>query len=401
VNRWESDLRGVSRRRRAFFAPVLVGLVAAGWWVAVASPPAAASSTTWIGPRVGADALANTRIGGPYGTTLAFRFRPTWSGSVTGVRFYIVVNSGATGEYSGGDGGILRVSLVAGGDGGLPSATELASAQIHPRTDAISFPLVRFGTPPQVVAGHDYDIVFTNTSPQPATNWVSVNALIGHGDGAAPPPLALAGSVLLGDSTDGGATPENWRPRAQGPDENYLPIMDVEGAGKGQHVGLGYMESWVSNPKPIDGSSAVRELFTYGRPHAARVLQALVRVRRTGDHVGPLSVRLESPDGRALAVSNVPGAQVPSDGPGWVSATFRKPPLLRKGEKLALVLRSHGGTFEAFPLRKGLAFGFDGETVFTDGYAQFSRAGSWTGWDQWGDTNRSDGDLQFALRLRT
>jgi hypothetical protein len=38
--------------------------------------------------------------------------------------------------------------------------------------------------------------------------------------------------------------------------------------------------------------------------------------------------------------------------------------------------------------------------VFTAGYAQFSHAGGWTGWDQWGDTNRSDGDLQFALQLR-
>jgi hypothetical protein len=110
-------------------------------------------------------------------------------------------------------------------------------------------------------------------------------------------------------------------------------------------------------------------------------------------------VRLEDPRGRTLAVANVPGALVPSDGPGWVSATFRKPPRLRKGQKLALVLRSAGGTFEAFPLRKGRAFGFDDGTVFSGGYAQFSRSGSWMGWDQWGDSNRTDGDLQFALRL--
>ncbi len=400
ANRWESDLRGGRRRRRAWFAPVVVGLLAAGWGLAAASRPAAGSATAWIGPRVGADALANTRIGGPYGTTLAFRFRPTWSGSVTGVRFYIVVNSGGTGEYSGGDGGTLRVSLVAGGDGGLPSATVLASADIHPRIDGISFPFVRFGTPPSVVAGRDYDIVFTNTSPEPAVNWVSVNALIGHGAGVAPPPLALADSVLLGDSTDGGATPANWRARAQGSGENYLPIMDVQGAAKAQHLGLGYMESWISNPKPIGGSAAVREVFTYQGASAARVLQALVRLRRTGDQIGPLSVRLEDPRGRTLAVANLPGANVPSDGAGWVSATFRRPPLLRQGEKLALVLRSARGTFEAFPLRKGLAFGFDGGTVFSGGYAQFTRAGKWTGWDQWGDTNRTDGDLQFALRLR-
>jgi hypothetical protein len=377
-----------------------VGLLAAAWGLAAASASTAGSAATWIGPRLGADALANTRIGGPYGTTLAFRFRPTWSGSVTAVRFYVVVNSGSTGEYSGGDGGILRVSLVAGGDGGLPDTTVLASTQIRPRTDAISFPRVRFGTSPQVIAGREYDIVFTNTSPDPAANWVSINALVGQGTGVAPPPIALADGVLLGDSTDGGATPGNWRARAQGSGLNYLPIMDVEGPGKGQHVGLGYMESWISNPKPIDGSAAVREVFTYRHARAARVLQALVRVRRTGDRVGPLSVRLESPDGKALAVANVPGTEVPSDGPGWVSATFRKPPLLHSGQQLALVLRSDRGTFEAFPLRKGLAFGFTSSTVFTAGYAQFSHGGTWTGWDQWGDTNRSDGDLQFALRLR-
>jgi hypothetical protein len=356
--------------------------------------------TVWLGSRVGADALANTRIGGPFGTTLAFGFRATWSGSVTGVRFYVVVNSGSVGEYSGGDGGILRVALVTQGKDGLPSATMLASAELHPQIHTISFPFVRFGTPPQVVAGRSYDIVFTNTSPKPAQNWVSVNALVGHGAGVPPPPLALAGDVLLGDSKDGGATPVNWRARAQGSGENYLPIMDVVGAGNGQHLGLGYMESWVSNPKPIDSSGAVRELFTYRGASPARVLEALVRVQRTGDHLGPLSVRLEDPEGRTLAAAGVPGALVPSDGPGWVRATFPNPPLLRNGQKLALVLRSAGGTFEAFPLRKGLDFGFGDATVFSAGYAQFLRAGKWAGWDQWDHPNRRDGDLQFALRLR-
>ena len=250
------------------------------------SARAATTTTTWFGPRVGADALANTRIGGPVGTTLAVRFRSTWSGSVSGVRFYVVVTlNGSVGEYSGGDGGTMRVSLVADGDNRLPSSAALASQEFHPRIDAISFPFIHFSTAPRVVAGR-YHIVFTNTSPKPAENWVSVNALIAQSAGAAPPPLALARSVLLGDSTDGGATPTHWRVRAQNRGQNYLPIVDITGGEKGQHVGLGYMESWVSNPKPISGSAAVREVFTYQRPAAARVTQALVRLRRTGDQVG-------------------------------------------------------------------------------------------------------------------
>ena len=285
-----------------------------------------------------------------------------------------------------------------GGDG-LPSDTVLGSATLHPRTDAISFPLVKFDRPAQVVSGRYYYLVFTNLSAQPADNYVSINALVARGLGVAPPPLSLAGGVLLGDSTDGGGKPSNWRARAQGSGENYLPIVDI--SGRLGHIGLGYMESWISNPKPIAGSDAVRELFTYTRPRAARLMQVLVRVRRTGDHAGPLSIRLETPEGKALAVSNVPGTLAPTDGAGWVSATFRKPPLLKQGEKLALVLRSAGGTFEAYPLRKGLAFGFDSGTIFSSGYAQFSRSGSWKGWDQWGEPNRHDGDLQFAFRLRS
>jgi hypothetical protein len=387
------------RRWRACLAPTLAGLLAAVSGLALAS--AAHAETIWIGPRVSADALANTPIGGPFGTTLAFRFRAAWSGSITSVRLYVVVNSDGTLGYSGGDGGILGVSVVPQGEDGLPSETVLGSATLRPRMDAISFPRLQFDTPPEVVAGHDYALVFTNLSPQPEVNYVSINALVARGLGVPPPPFPLADGVLLGDSKDGGGTPANWRARAQGSGENYLPIVDI--SGNKRHMGLGYMESWISNPKPIDPGASVRELFTYTRSRPARLVEALVRVRRTGDWVGPLSIRLENPEGTVLAVAKVPGALVPADGAGWVSAIFRKPPLLVRGETVALVLRSAGATFEAYPLRKGLAFGFDSGTFFGSGYAQFSRSrsGSWKGWDQWGDTNRKDGDLQFALRLRS
>ena len=295
------------------------------------------------------------------------------------------------GEYSGGDGGTLRVSLVAGGKGGLPTSSVLASAEIRPQIRAISFPLVRFGGKAAVTAGRDYDIVFTNTSAKPAENWISVNALVGHGTGAPQPPLAPAGGVFLGDSADGGATPKNWRARAQGSRDNYLPIIEIAGGRTGQHLGLGYMESWISNPKPIASSASVRELFTYKAARAAHVLQAFVRVRRTGAHGGPLSVQLEDPGGKTLAAASIQGPRVPSGSAGWVSATVPKPPVIRDGSKLALVLRSTSGAFEAFPLRKGLAFGFG--AVFSGGSAQYSTSQGWTGWDQWGDTNRTDGDL--------
>jgi hypothetical protein len=315
------------------------------------------------------------------------------------VRFYIVVNGGGNLGYSGGDGGTLAVSLVRQGEDGLPTQPPLATATLHPRTDAISFPQVRFDSPPQIVAGSRYAIVFTNTSEHPADNYISVNSLVSHAAGDAPP-HALSDSVLLGDSSDGGATPSNWRTRGGAAFDRYLPIVDIAGATKEHRLGIGYMESWISNPKRIDHSDAVRELFTFKGARAARVLRAVVRVRRIGDHAGPLSVRIETEKGTALAVANISGDLAPIDGAGWVSAVFRKPPLLHSGQKVALVLRSAGGTFQAYPLRKGLAFGFDPATVFSSGYAQFLHEGKWRGWDQWGDHDRHDGDLQFALELR-
>jgi hypothetical protein len=377
-------------------AVALASLFALGCGPASLVAPASAGPT-WIGSRVGADTLANTPIGGPFGTTLAFRFRATWSGSITSLRFYVVVNGGGNLGYSGGDGGTLAVSVVAQGEDGLPAREALATATLHPRTDAISFPKVRFDSPPNIVAGSDYAIVFTNTSPQPAENYVSVNGLVAHAAGTAPP-LSLADGVLLGDS-EGGAAPSNWRTRGGAAFDKYLPIVEIAGASKEQRLGIGYMESWISNPKRIDRTDAVRELFTFTQAREARVQRALVRVRRIGDHVGPLSVRIETEQGHALAVANIPGAQAPLDGAGWVSAVFRKPPLVRNGQKVALVLRSAGGTFQAYPLRKGTAFGFGPATVFSSGYAQFLHGGSWKGWDQWGDADRRDGDLQFALQL--
>src|SRR6185369_6630459 len=96
-------------------------------------PPGAAAATAkrtagggLSGVTVGADTLANTRIGGPYGTALAFRFRSGWTGLVRAVRFYAVLNSDGRAGYSGGSGGTLRVTLAP--DSGPPHHAPLRGA---------------------------------------------------------------------------------------------------------------------------------------------------------------------------------------------------------------------------------------------------------------------------------
>jgi hypothetical protein len=351
------------------------------------------------GVPVGADTLANTRIGGPYGTVLAFRFRAAWTGQVRGVRFYAVRNSDGREGYSGGSGGTLRVSLApdSGGPRHVPRGRALAFGDLAPPSrDA--WPLVRFSRPAAVVAGRYYHVVFTNTDQQPRRNYVSVNALLAYGRRQHPPRTPDGMAVLLGTTADGGLTPRRWTSRVEQPGERYAPILDVVGAGPGQHLGLGYMEVWSSNPKPIGGTAAVRQRL--GHPPRERITGAWLRVRRRAGATSRLRLRIERLSGGVLASASRSAPAIPGRRPRWVHVRFRRPAAVGPADDIALTATAaQRGAYEAFPLRDGSEFGFDARTVFADGYAQFTDAGDWVGWDQWGGHDLHNGDLQFALDL--
>jgi hypothetical protein len=349
------------------------------------------------GALIGADSLSNTTIGGPKGTVLAYRFRSTWTGAAAAVRFYIIFNAAGRGGYSGGTLGRMRVTMTDDAEG-APGRV-LASTVIQP-TPRESWPLVRFDAPPAVAAGQRYHVVFTNIDPNPRRNYASVNAFVQRGHGEDLPALPAGLSALLGSTTDGGATPVAWRPRAISRGDRYVPILDVVGT-EDQHLGIGYMEAWVSRPKPIGGRAGVRQVFVTTTARGVRVSGAWLRVKRRGGASAPLRLRLEKPGGHVLAGGIVPAARVSSDSPEWVHVRFRRPVELGPGVTAALrAAASSPSSYSTFPVRKGTDFGFDARTVFTGGYAQFTRGGRWTGWDQWGVSDRHDGDLQFALDLQ-
>lgn len=348
-----------------------------------------------MGSLVQADALGNTVIGGQYRTALAFRFRATWTGSVAAVRVYVIRNVNGRTGYSEGNLGTMRVTLQA--DSGrtphVPVGRSLATVRFRP-ADRGFFPLLRFAKPAHVVGGRLYHVVFSNVDPDPARNYVSINALysasrLGRGP-AVPDGLAVA----EGDRGDAGSTV--WQPRRSRPHEYYLPIIDIVGAGKGQHDGLGYMEVW--DPKPIGAAAKVRQLLHAPGGQTTRVDGAWLRVRRRGATGASLVLRLERPDGQALASATLAPGDVPSGGAGWVHVRFSKPASLAPDSDFALTASAAAASsYEAFPIRKGTGFGFDPKTFFDDGYAQFNDGGGWTGWDQWGARDRRNSDLQFAL----
>jgi hypothetical protein len=376
-------------------ALVAIAVVASSDSGADQKRPLGVAAAQPTGSLVQADALGNTRIGGPDRTALAFRFRGSWTGSIVAVRCYVITNRNGRTGYSGGDGGRLRVALRA--DSGrrphVPVGRPLTAAMVRPSRRGF-WPLIRFRRPARIKAGRLYHVVFSNVDPDPERNYVSINALYSASRLGRGPRLGRGLGVLLGHAA--GARIGGWEPRPSRPREHYLPILAVAGRRAEQRSGQGYMEVW--DPKPIGDHAAVRQLVTTADGRPSRVEGAWLRVRRRKETRASLVLRLESPAGRVLASAAVRSTAVPTSAPGWVHVRFATPVRAAPGTRLALTASApDASTYEAFPIRKGTGFGFGPGTFFARGYAQFNDGGGWEGWDQWSGRDRRNSDLQFAL----
>jgi hypothetical protein len=394
---WVSRWRASRARTALAVACPLVAFLSACSSCGSDSParPSEALRGYRVGSLVQADALGNTVIGGPDRTALAFRFRARWTGSVVAVRVYVIKNVNGRTGYSKGDGGVMRVSLQpdSGRRPHVPVRRRLAAATVRPADEGF-FPLVRFDKPARVVAGRRYHVVFANVDAEPDRNYVSINALYSASRLGRGPSVPSGLAVLEGDPAPGGRI--RWTPRRSQPREYYLPIVGIVGGRPGQRDGLGYMEVW--DPKPIGGEAMVRQVLRTPGGSALRVDSVWLRVRRRAGARAPLVLRLERPDGQALASVSLARKKVPRRHAGWVRARFAKPVSLAAGSRLALTASAAtASSYEAFPIRKGTGFGFDRRTFFSAGHAEFNDGGGWVGWDQWGGHDRRDSDLQFAL----
>lgn len=348
--------------------------------------------TQQVGSAAQADSLGNTVIGGPHGRTLAFRFRSSWTGSVVGIRCYVIGDVRGRAGYSAGTGGTLRVSVEPeAARGRVPSGEALASMTFQPRA-ADFLPFMRFGQSATVRAGQTYYVVFRNVDPDPERNYASINALYSrqppHDHPAVPHDLA----VLEGTAARGSRA-QHW----QHPQAYHLPILDVVGRQADQHLGMGYVEVWSESAKPVGGQARVRQLLSIDDVDR-RVVGAWVRLRRLSRLEPLLTVGFERTDGSALGAGTVAASQVPAAAPGWVHVRFPTPVLLPAWASVALTLSAPAvRSYEIFPIRKGVSFGFSQGTVFEGGHAEFDDGRGWTGWDQWGGHDERTSDLQFAL----
>jgi putative Ig domain-containing protein len=368
--------------------------------IAIVAAPAfpGAPPSAFYGPGIGSDALGNTPLG-PNQQKLSYRFRAKETGNINDVRIYLIMDHPG---YSAGTGGNVLVSLET--DDGTaahnPSGTKLSSKLI-PAPFAVAaparyFPLLSFSPAPRVIGGELYHVVFENTDASPTVNYVSVNSLYQAG---APTPVQptladVESAVLMYQNywPDG----LRWKPR-----QGYTPIVQLEYA-DGLIEGQGYMEVWVGVPEPISGDRQVRESFTVSGG-AVTVASVAVRLARVSG-ADNLTVRLEAGDGTLIESGTASALGFPTSSPAtyvWARCKFSRSHTLATGETYRLVLQAPAtSTYQAFPLRKGLYYGFKPATYFPDGFAEFRQNGAWTGWTQWGATNRVDGDLQFYFELQ-
>ncbi len=361
--------------------------------ISISGHAACSDSAGCYGPGIGSDGLANTVVGGISGNIVSYRFRAGHTGTLQQIHVYLI--QGHAG-YASGTGGQLQVTVNAddGTPAHNPSSTVLASYLLtNPTlaTPSIYFPIFAFSVPASLVAGQLYHIVFTNVDPNPTANYLSVDTFyyIVPPTPAQPTISDVDWAELLGGPSG------NWAPRT-----GYTPILELDYQ-DGFSEGNGYMEGWVGAPENISGLAEARETITVS-PAQEAVSSASIRIERVSGS-DPLVVLLENGDGTVIEQGQIFADSIPLTSPAsyvWATYTFATPHALAGGQTYHLQFSAAAtSTFQVFPIRKGPAYGFQSSTYFPDGYAEFNPAGTWTGWTQWGVTNRTDGDLQFYFSL--
>jgi hypothetical protein len=260
---------------------------------------------------------------------------------------------------------IIRLHEQAGTAAHNPSSTVLASyllANPLTATPNINFPVFVFSTPPSLVEGQLYHIVFTNVDPNPTANYISVDALY-YANPTTPsqPTISDIDSAELLGGPNG-----TWAPR-----KGYTPILELDYQDGFSKLN-GYMEVWIGAPQNISGPSAVRETITVSSAQE-NVASVSIRVARVSGS-DPLIITLENGDGTMIEQGQISADSLPTaNSYGWARYTFSSAHTLAGGLTYHLQLTSAAtSTHQAFPIRKGLAYGFQNTTYFPDSHSTFN-----------------------------
>ncbi len=304
----------------------------------------------------------------------SFRFRSQHTGSLTGVRVY-VMGTGYT-HYGAGNGGTWRVTLR------HDSTSNHTPAQLYmTSTDEVlwdyrsggttHFPLFTFDSPASIDSGTVYHVVFENIDADQATNWSSLNTMFTYPGLSPIQPFAVdADWTLLSSSTAPYTSWSVWT--------SNTPMMGYYFA-DGDIAGMGYYESQVNSPYTISGNNKIREHFTVtGRD---RIVTAANFWMKRVSGTDALTMRLEQGDETLIEQGTIAAASIPTtvggtQGGVWVNLTFASSHTLAVGQTYNLTLSTaSGSSYSAYTISDGTSLYGNG-VCFSDGAAQVTGDGS-------------------------
>jgi hypothetical protein len=339
------------------------------------------------------DSLANLVVGGPKQQGIQFHFVAKQSSPIAGLRLFWATNFDGREGYSSGDGGVIRLQLLDVASKKIMSSQVYRPSLSEANNRSKTFEEVSWATP-TLTAGHAYRIDFTNISPDPVGNYISINTLYCEcrDDGPDPDDDGWRSSMVVGKTTYSlspltTASGSKW----------YRPIMALRYA-NAAFQGNGYMEVWVSQPRVMGGGARVREHF--GSVAAAtrfNTVQLRAQVAQSGSFEALVVV-----NGQTVSAGRIETTAM-SD-PQWLTWKLDRPVNVDAGAVMSIEFGSPDGSANVVALRDGQTFGFGPSTVVADGYAQADLGSGWQGWAGFnadGDSRLKDGDLAFLASWRS
>lgn len=357
------------------------------------------------GPAVANDGLSNVRVGTPSGELFraAFVFKAERSGTLSSLRWYLI--GGIDPGYSAGTGGKCVIDLCnVDGESKPNTASVIASTTEVTCPTSTASKVSTFASPPSVVAGTRYALVFRNTDADPTSNYYSTDNLL---DWSNTPPINHRWSDPRDwkmwwsrNAVSSGA----WR------EINLTPICDIT-YGDASHQGMGYMEvhglGGADGHNLADGTNQVRAVITPASTIA--VTSILLRCGRTSGSA-VLSVRLETSGGAevetvtaaaALITAHARPASGDRGGNVWLELPLAATRTLTGSSTYHLQCSTTAGTeywFEAS--RKGSSYSYSDSTYSPLAVSHMEKYNG----SVWSDVLDSSGDavayddLQFAFR---
>lgn len=360
----------------------------------------------FYGPRIITEFLSNRRLTtnavADGVTHVTFRFRARKTGAVNHFLWF--------NRYSNGDGGYnlgsnVSIQVQLRKDGGAPNHWPdmsagglLATATLSNAETQGFFPGLTFASPPTLQGDMLYHAVITNTSGNPATQYVSVNHCLIFGSILSP--MQKGFNDLDMYALESGNSGSTWGT----PAFNDTPIFQVKYSDGTLCAGQAYMDGQRADGNLDDSVRRVGANYlarqTINPAYPVRVTGAGIFAKRVVAGTG-FGMDFAMVDGSDVAISGASGTIPATSFPQgtWTQATvtFGTPAVLQPGT----TYKCHIGcsdtsqtVYYVYGIEEGDSYGFLTGAYFSEGRAEYKNpAGSWTGWMEYGTDNRTDIDL--------